>query len=166
MNTIKREIKVLETLRHGVNIVELLGVVREPLEGIPCIVTEYVQTNGIDSYKLFKTFTDFDIRFYMYELCKTLDFCHSKGIIHKDVKPDNIMIDHPNRKLRLIDWGLADFYFPEAKQDTRVTAKYYKAPELLIEYNRYDYSVDVWALGCTFAGMIFRKKHFFEAEEM
>lgn len=39
---------------------------------------------------------------------QALDFCHSKGIMHRDVKPHNIMIDHSQRKLRLIDWGLAE----------------------------------------------------------
>lgn len=41
-------------------------------------------------------------------LVQALDFCHSKGIMHRDVKPHNIMIDHSQRKLRLIDWGLAE----------------------------------------------------------
>jgi casein kinase II subunit alpha len=48
----------------------------------------------------------------MYEILKALDFCHSKGIMHRDVKPHNIMIDYASRKLRLIDWGLAEFYHP------------------------------------------------------
>ena len=59
---------------------------------------------------MYPTFTDGDVRFYMYELLKALDFCHSKGVIHRDVKPLNILIDHAERKLRLIDWGLAEFY--------------------------------------------------------
>lgn len=45
----------------------------------------------------------------MHFVCsQALDFCHSKGIMHRDVKPHNIMIDHSQRKLRLIDWGLAE----------------------------------------------------------
>ena len=53
-----------------------------------------------------------DFRFYLYELLRALDYCHSMGIMHRDVKPHNVMIDHENRRLRLIDWGLAEFYHP------------------------------------------------------
>lgn len=51
--------------------------------------------------------TDMDIRFYIYELLKALDYCHSKGIVHRDVKPQNIIVNPQKKILKLIDWGLA-----------------------------------------------------------
>ena len=59
-----------------------------------------------------KPWVNFSLRFYLYELLRALDYCHSMGIMHRDVKPHNVMIDHENRRLRLIDWGLAEFYHP------------------------------------------------------
>ncbi|PQP96300.1 casein kinase II subunit alpha [Prunus yedoensis var. nudiflora] len=110
---------------------------------------------------LYPTLSDYDIRYYIYELLKALDYCHSQGIMHRDVKPHNVMIDHEQRKLRLIDWGLAEFYHPEKEYNVRVASRYFKGPELLVDLQDYDYSLDLWSLGCMFAGMIFRKEPFF-----
>jgi casein kinase II subunit alpha len=158
---IRREIKILQTLKGGVNIINLIDVVRDPMTKTPALIMEYVDTGDVDFRTLYKSFTDYDIRFYIYEVLKALDYCHSKGIMHRDVKPHNIMIDHNNKRLRLIDWGLAEFYHPEQEYNVRVASRYFKGPELLIDLGSYDYSLDIWSLGCMFAGMIFQKEPFF-----
>ena len=55
--------------------------------------------NNTDFRSLYPKFSDYDVRFYIYELLKALDFCHSKGIMHRDVKPHNVMIDHEKKKV-------------------------------------------------------------------
>lgn len=107
---IKREIKILQNLCGGKNVIQLLDVVRDQQSKTPSLIFEYI--NNTDFKQLYPTLTDFDIRYYMLELLKALDFCHSNGIMHRDVKPHNVMIDHEKRELRLIDWGLAEFYHP------------------------------------------------------
>ncbi|KAG0431871.1 hypothetical protein HPB47_021401 [Ixodes persulcatus] len=143
---IKREIKILENLRGGPNIVTLQAVVKDPVQ-------------------LYQTLTDYDIRYYLYELLKALDYSHSMGIMHRDVKPHNVMIDHECRRLRLIDWGLAEFYHPGQEYNVRVASRYFKGPELLVDYQMYDYSLDMWSLGCMLASMIFRKEPFFHGHD-
>ncbi|TDL14555.1 Pkinase-domain-containing protein [Rickenella mellea] len=160
---IKREIKILQNLAGGPNIVALLDVVRDPTSKIPSLVTEYIENT--DFKVLYPRFTDFDVRYYVLELLKALDFCHSRGIMHRDVKPHNVMIDHQHRKLRLIDWGLAEFYHPETDLNVRVASRCYKGPELLVDYQEYDYSLDMWSVGCMFASMIFRKEPFFHGHD-
>jgi casein kinase II subunit alpha len=152
-------------LKGGINIINLIDVVRDPMTKTPALIMEYVDTGDVDFRTLYKSFTDFDIRYYLYETLKALDYCHSKGITHRDVKPHNIMIDHQNRKLRLIDWGLAEFYHPGQEYNVRVASRYFKGPELLIDLQTYDYSLDIWSLGCMFAGMIFQKEPFFQGKD-
>ncbi|KAH0468470.1 hypothetical protein IEQ34_003503 [Dendrobium chrysotoxum] len=156
---IKREIKILQNLCGGPNIVKLLDIVRDQHSKTPSLIFEYV--NSTDFKILYPTLTDYDIRYYIYELLKALDYCHSQGIMHRDVKPHNVMIDHELRKLRLIDWGLAEFYHPGKEYNVRVASRYFKGPELLVDLQDYDYSLDLWSLGCMFASMIFHKDPFF-----
>ncbi|RDX64593.1 Casein kinase II subunit alpha-2, partial [Mucuna pruriens] len=118
---IKREIKILQNLCGGPNIVKLLDIVRDQHSKTPSLIFEYV--NSTDFKVLYPTLTDYDIRYYIYELLKALDYCHSQGIMHRDVKPHNVMIDHELRKLRLIDWGLAEFYHPGKEYNVRVASR-------------------------------------------
>jgi casein kinase II subunit alpha len=89
--------------------------------------------------------------------------------MHRDVKPHvrhlkqlstntninkNIMIDHEKRQLKLIDWGLAEFYHPNTEYNVRVASRYFKGPELLVDFQEYDYALDMWSLGCMFASLV------------
>uniref|UniRef100_A0A8W4FEV0 Casein kinase II subunit alpha n=1 Tax=Sus scrofa TaxID=9823 RepID=A0A8W4FEV0_PIG len=136
---IKREVKILENLRGGTNIIKLIDTVKDPVVGAWCLWQSMC-------------------------VC-ALDYCHSKGIMHRDVKPHNVMIDHQQKKLRLIDWGLAEFYHPAQEYNVRVASRYFKGPELLVDYQMYDYSLDMWSLGCMLASMIFRKEPFFHGQD-
>ncbi|KAL4467247.1 hypothetical protein ABPG72_010054 [Tetrahymena utriculariae] len=160
---IKREISILKNLSGGPNIVQLLDIVKDPASKCTSFVFEYV--NNIDYRELYPKLSDFDVRFYIFEVLKALDFCHSQGIMHRDVKPHNIMIDHEKKQLRLIDWGLAEYYFPGKDYNVRVASRYFKGPELLVDYQYYDYSLDIWSLGAMFAGMIFKKEPFFQGND-
>ena len=121
---IKREIKILQNLAGGTNIIRLLDIVRDPQSKTPCLIFEYV--NNTDFKVLYPILTDYDVRYYILELLKALDYCHSQGIMHRDVKPHNVMIDHEKRQLRLIDWGLAEFYHPAKEYNVRVASRYFK----------------------------------------
>ncbi len=160
---IKREIKILQNLSNQGgqqnNIVALLNVVRDSDSKLPALVFEKI--DNVDFRTLYPKFTDLEIRFYMLELLKALDFCHSKGIMHRDIKPHNVMIDHNKRVLRLIDWGLAEFYHPGTEYNVRVASRYWKGPELLVDFRNYDYSLDLWSFGAMFASLIFKRDPFF-----
>jgi casein kinase II subunit alpha len=160
---IMRELKILQNLQNGPNIIQLLDVVRDPNSKTPSFIFEYI--NACDFRVLFPTLSDMEVRYYIFEVLKALEYAHSMGIMHRDVKPHNIMIDHEQKKLKLIDWGLAEFYHPATTYNARVASRYFKGPELLVELPMYDYSLDMWSLGCMMAGMIFMKEPFFHGKD-
>ena len=83
----------------------------------------------------------------------------------RDIKPHNIVIDHATNSVRLIDWGLAEFYHAERTYNVRVASRYFKGPELLVDLQDYDYSLDLWSLGCMTASLILRKEPFFHGHD-
>jgi casein kinase II subunit alpha len=133
--------------------------VRDPSSRTPSLVFEHV--DNADFRSLYPTLSDYDVRYYCFQLLRALDFAHSRGVMHRDVKPHNVMIDPRRRELRLIDWGLAEFYHAGREYNVRVASRYYKGPELLVDLQDYDYSLDLWSLGCMLAAIVFRRDPFF-----
>ena len=158
-----REAKILIDLRGGPNIVNLYDVVYTPLTNQYSFVFEYIPE--LKWQDLFASMTDYEARVYLYQLLRTLDYAHSHGIMHRDVKPLNILFDKKTYKLRLIDWGLADFYHPGQNYQIHVATRYYKPPELLLDYQKYDYSVDMWCFGVTMASLVFKIYPFFRGSD-
>lgn len=103
-----REIMVTQSVCGHPNIIRLEFVIRQSLTDYPALIFEYAK----DTYyrDLYPTLSPEDVRYYMYEAFKGLAYAHDKGVMHKDLKPANIMIDHEKRSLKIIDWGLAQFY--------------------------------------------------------
>ncbi|PNW76047.1 hypothetical protein CHLRE_12g549800v5 [Chlamydomonas reinhardtii] len=160
---LRREVKILQHVSGGPNIVRLLDIVRDPDTKTPSFVFDFV--DAMPFKELQAAVTDLDVRYYIFQLLIALDYCHSRGIMHRDVKPGNVLIDHAKRQLKLIDWGLADFYTPGKEYPVRVATRFYKGPELLVDIKDYTYSLDVWGVGCMLAALVFKKPVFFRGED-
>jgi casein kinase II subunit alpha len=160
---IRREINILRNLCGGPNIINLYDCLKDPVTKTYALVFEHVK--NANYAQMNSKMTDLGARFIIFEILRALDFCHSQGIIHRDIKPHNVMIDPTSNTVRLIDWGLAEFYHPGRKLNVRVASRYFKGPELLVNLGDYDYSLDIWSLGVMFAGIIFKREPFFMGQD-
>ena len=156
---IAREIRILELLRDGPNIIKLLEICFDNTSLTPSLVFEMIST--VNQKQIMLNLNLRDLKTYMLQVFRGLDYAHSRGIMHRDVKPMNIIVDTETKKLKLIDWGLSEFYIDKKEYNTRVSSRPYKSPELLLNYQLYDFSLDIWSAGTMFAAMIFKKEHFF-----
>eukprot|EP00826_Nyctotherus_ovalis_P045483 TRINITY_DN503_c0_g1_i8.p1 TRINITY_DN503_c0_g1~~TRINITY_DN503_c0_g1_i8.p1 ORF type:complete len:301 (-),score=77.38 TRINITY_DN503_c0_g1_i8:231-1133(-) len=144
-----KEISLLRKVHHP-NIVKLHDVliVGEELS----LVLEYMPYNLKEYLERFgKTLGDIEKRILLYQIISGVAYLHSKTILHRDLKPCNILISK-NGIPKIADFGLGRRYtIPVGTYTHEVATLYYRAPELLLGTSEYSTPVDVWALGCIFA---------------
>jgi serine/threonine protein kinase len=97
----------------------------------------------------------FQVKCYMQQLLSGLDHCHSHGVLHRDIKGANLLLDN-NGTLKIADFGLATFFNPNQKQHltSRVVTLWYRPPELLLGATNYGAAVDLWSAGCILAELL------------
>ncbi|KAG8641386.1 probable serine/threonine-protein kinase At1g09600 isoform X2 [Manihot esculenta] len=144
-----REIHILRRLDHP-NIIKLEGLITSQTSSSLYLVFEYMEHDltGLASLPGIK-FTEPQIKCYMQQLLSGLDHCHNHGVLHRDIKGSNLLIDDKGI-LKIADFGLASFFDPKssAQLTSRVVTLWYRAPELLLGATRYGVAIDLWSTGC------------------
>ena len=161
---LKLEIKILQLLNKGPNIISLLDTLKDEKTDLWCLVFEIMHGSDFKQ-NIPKISTDYEMRYYLFKIMQGLDYAHSQGIMHRDIKPQNILVDLNKKQVRIIDWGLGAFYYPKHNYSVRVATRAFKAPELLVDMHQYHYSIDIWAFACMFAGILFNKTYFFHGKD-
>ncbi|KAK7308914.1 hypothetical protein RJT34_05247 [Clitoria ternatea] len=150
-----REIYILRQLDHP-NVMKLEGLVTSRTSTSLYLVFEYMEHDlaglaAIHGMKL----TESQIKCYVQQLLQGLEHCHSRGVLHRDIKGSNLLIDS-NGNLKIADFGLATVYDPKKKQPltSRVVTLWYRAPELLLGATEYGAAIDLWSVGCILAELL------------
>ncbi|XP_051145486.1 probable serine/threonine-protein kinase At1g09600 [Andrographis paniculata] len=147
-----REILILRRLDHP-NVMKLEGLVTSRVSGNLYLVFEYMEhdLSGLLASPIVK-FTEPQIKCFVQQLFRGLEHCHSQGVLHRDIKGSNLLINK-NGNLKIGDFGLATFFHTNQKQHltSRVVTLWYRPPELLLGATDYGEAVDLWSSGCILA---------------
>ncbi|XP_014296381.1 glycogen synthase kinase-3 beta isoform X2 [Microplitis demolitor] len=94
------------------------------------------------------------IKLYMYQLFRSLAYIHSLGICHRDIKPQNLLLDPESGVLKLCDFGSAKHLIRGEPNVSYICSRYYRAPELIFGAIDYTTKIDVWSAGCVLAELL------------
>lgn len=148
-----RELTLLAHMRHE-NVIGLLDVF-SPCKSFLEFNDVYLVTHlmGADLGGIIRTqrLSDDHIQYLVYQILRGLKYIHSAGIIHRDLKPSNIAVNE-DCELKLLDFGLARH--AEVEMTGYVATRWYRAPEIMLNWMRYNKTVDIWSVGCIMAEML------------
>eukprot|EP01103_Thecamoeba_quadrilineata_P019317 TRINITY_DN7769_c0_g1_i1.p1 TRINITY_DN7769_c0_g1~~TRINITY_DN7769_c0_g1_i1.p1 ORF type:complete len:360 (+),score=60.95 TRINITY_DN7769_c0_g1_i1:62-1081(+) len=159
-----REIKLLQEISHP-NIIKLVDVFS--YNSNIYLVFDFMVT---DLEQIIKDknilLSPADIKSYMKMMLLGIEHCHKNWILHRDLKPNNLLIAKDGT-LKLADFGLARLYgSPNPAFSPEAVTRWYRAPELLFASKAYSYGIDIWAVGCIFAELLLRNPFFPGASDM
>ncbi|KAK1929757.1 Mitogen-activated protein kinase 4 [Phytophthora citrophthora] len=169
---ILREVRLLGHFKHK-NITRLLDLSPPPSRkqfDDMYIITELMETDLHQVIYSMQPMSDDHVKYFLYQMLCALHHIHSAGVLHRDMKPSNILLN-ANCDLKVCDFGLArggvgssswaQRELPHPGELTEyVVTRWYRAPEIMLNCLQYSTAIDVWAVGCIFAEMLLREPLF------
>ena len=156
-----RELEILKELKHP-NIINLrhyfytkgekddeiyLNCVTDYL---PQVLSRILSVN----FQTRKQLDPFIAKLYAYQMLLSIKYIHSIGITHRDIKPQNVLVDQKTNKIKLCDFGSAKKLVKGQKSLAYICSRYYRAPELIFGSTQYDSQIDVWSMGCVIGELV------------
>ncbi|KAJ3677671.1 hypothetical protein LUZ60_003395 [Juncus effusus] len=160
--TTLREVSLLRMLSTDPHVVRLLDLKQgknKNGQSILYLVFEYMDLDlkkFIRSHRQTQdTISPKTVKILMFQLCKGMAFVHGRGVLHRDLKPHNLLMDRSSLMLKIADLGLSRAYIVPLKKYTHeILTLWYRAPEVLLGDSRYSTPVDIWSMGCIFAELV------------
>ena len=161
-----RELKILRHLRHE-NIISILDVLRpddeESFEDV-YVVLDLMESDLHHIIHSVQPLSNEHIKYFLYQILCGLKYIHSANVLHRDLKPSNLLINQ-DCELKIGDFGMARGLCSSAEDHSTfmteyVATRWYRAPELMLSFSEYTFSIDMWSVGCIFAEMLARRHLF------
>lgn len=155
-----RELEIMRMVKHH-NIVELLYFFFTPgqkedmylnliMEFLPISLSNFSESYNKRSLQIPILY----IRLSVYQMLRALGYLHGRKICHRDIKPQNLLINVQAGVLKLCDFGCAKVLSPDQPNVSYICSRYYRAPELCFGAQMYTHSIDVWSAGCVLAELM------------
>ena len=157
-----RELQILKELKHP-NIIGLrhyfytYGEKKDSEIYLNCVTDYLPQTLSrilSINYQSRKQLDPFIAKLYAYQMLLSIKYIHSIGITHRDIKPQNILVDQKTNIIKLCDFGSAKKLVQGQKSLAYICSRYYRAPELIFGSTNYNSQIDVWSMGCVIAELV------------
>jgi len=156
-----RELQIMQTLNHP-NIVELKNSFftngDKPDEIFLHLVLEFVPDTvyrvSRHYSKLKQSIPMIYIKVYTYQLLRALGYIHAIGVCHRDIKPQNLLLDPQLSIMKICDFGSAKMLVKGEPNVAYICSRYYRAPELVFGATNYTTAIDVWSAGCVLAELL------------
>mmetsp|Transcript_13710 Transcript_13710/g.33643 ORF Transcript_13710/g.33643 Transcript_13710/m.33643 type:complete len:349 (-) Transcript_13710:291-1337(-) len=156
-----RELQIMKQLKHT-NVVELKSCFYskgdKPDEVYLNLVLEFVPET---IYRIIKHYSRTKrqvpalyVKLYMYQVARSLAYIHQLGICHRDIKPQNLLLDPNSHVVKLCDFGSAKMLVRGESNIAYICSRYYRAPELIFGATDYTTAIDTWSFGCVFAELL------------
>jgi renal tumor antigen len=144
-----REIQALRRLSPHPHIVKLVEILYDEPTGRLALVFELMDLNLYEWIRGRRHYLpENKVKFYMYQLVKSMEHMHRNGIFHRDIKPENVLL--VDDSLKLADFGSCRGIYSKQPYTEYISTRWYRAPECLLTDGYYDYKMDIWGVGCVF----------------
>ena len=94
------------------------------------------------------------VKLYGFQICRAISYIHTLGVCHRDIKPQNLLVDPQTHVLKLCDFGSAKMLSPGESNIAYICSRYYRAPELIFGATEYTPTIDIWSVGCVLAELM------------